>query len=325
MFDNIDLNDFWDDKKEHEYLKLEPFTEEILRASDKKIGYKYPGSYIALLRVQNGGCPKNTQVGKTAWDIDGIFGIGKDDSEFWENEGVAYPKIGVPICTSLDNCCMIFLDYRKCGNDGEPRVVGIDPELDVIEFIAKDFESFINMLVPARNEDEEDDENIEDETDPYEDVHFTPVEGEQRKKLDRIIWGDLPFAVGFAIFWLVLFFVLRLNKDNSILALLRILSIFPAVIGIIGTIGGLIDCIEKSRQTYESYVDTVDVVWEQDEPIQRSKHDNRKKKIFFRLKQSKVERYPNKYPYSNKLEEGDRVRVYRPKNGEEIIVKEQDQ
>ena len=103
-----------------------------------------------------------------------------------------------------------------------------------------------------------------------------------------------------------------------------ILFCFPAGYGILGTIAGLIDCISKSRQTYESYIDTVDVIWEENEPIYREKHDDGKKKLFLRLKNSKVERYPNKYPITDGFKEGDRVRVYRAKNGEVILVKEQE-
>lgn len=316
------MNDFWDSGSEYDHLKLESFSDEKLRDIEKEIGYKLPESYIALMRVQNGGCPKNNRVGSTVWLIDGIYGIGKDESDFWENEGVGYPKIGVPVCPSDDGLCMIFLDYRECGNEGEPRVVGIDPELNLIEFIAKDFGSFIDMLVPARYGDNDNliDEDIE-KFDPYEGIQFTPVEGEQRKELDRIIWDALPWAVGFTAFWLLMIFVLYFFKGNVIIALVWVLSFFPAAFGLLGTIGGLADCISKSKQTYESYVDTVDVVWEANEPIYRAKNEQEKKKLFFRLKKSKADSYPN----TDGFKEGDRVRVYRAKNGEVILVKEQEQ
>ena len=321
MFDHIDLNDFWDSSSESNHHKLEPFSEEELREIQQKIGYKLPESYIALLRVQNGGCPQNTRVGDTGWEIDEFYGISKDDSDFWENEGEFYPKIGVPICTTTDDSSIIFLDYRSCGNDGEPKVVGVDLELNVIDFIAKDFESFINMLVPANDEDDEDDnETVGDKFDPYERVQFTPVEGAQRKKLNRVIWGDLPWAIGFAAFFLLIIFLLHFIKGSVIIALLMILFCFPAGYGILGTIAGLIDCISKSRQTYESYVDTVASVWELNEPIHRAKSDEgKKKKMFLCLKQSKVNSYEN----TDGFKEGDSVRVYRAKNGKVILAKEQ--
>ena len=141
MFDNIDLNDFWD-KEEHGYIEPEPFSEETLQEIEKEIGYKFPQSYITLMRVQNGGRPYNTSVGCTGWEIGGIYGISKDSIEkykFWTEE-IGCPNEFVPVCTSAFDNDVIFLDYRKCGNDGEPLVVGIDAEDDTIGFIAKDFE-----------------------------------------------------------------------------------------------------------------------------------------------------------------------------------------
>ena len=42
---------------------------------------------------------------------------------------------------------MIFLDYRECGNNGEPKVVHIDQEWDyAITVIAENFEEFISKL-----------------------------------------------------------------------------------------------------------------------------------------------------------------------------------
>lgn len=114
MFDHIDIKDFWYSSSESNHHKLEPFSEEELREIQQKIGYKLPESYIALLRVQNGGCPQNTRVGDTGWEIDEFYGINKDNSAFWENEGEFYPKIGVPICTTTNvfDSFAEFLEYE---------------------------------------------------------------------------------------------------------------------------------------------------------------------------------------------------------------------
>ena len=54
---------------------------------------------------------------------------------------------------------MIMLDYRKCGNDGEPRVVHVDQEREFkITPLARDFETFVRGLV-------------------HEDVYDTSAEG----------------------------------------------------------------------------------------------------------------------------------------------------
>ena len=317
MYDNIDLYGFWD-KEEDEYIKPEPFSEETLREIEKEIGYKYPGSYIALLRIQNGGCPRNTRVGDTGWVIGGIYGIGRDTTDEYRSysEEIGCPKAFVPVCANAYDNDMIFLDYRKCGNDGEPSVVGVDFESNTINYIAKDFESFINMLTPVYDEDDE----TEDEYDPYKGIEFTPVEGEQKKELKRAIWSDMHWVIGFTAFFLLIIFLL-IFSNNPLLVTIRIISIFPAAYGIIGTIAGLIDCISKSRQTYESYVDTVDAVWEANEPLHKTDKNDGKKKIFLRLKKSKVDRYRN----TEGFKEGDRVRVYKPQKGEERLVKVKEQ
>jgi hypothetical protein len=60
-----------------------------------------------------------------------------------------YPEIGICIC----NCPsaghdIVMLDYRKCTNEGEPRVIHVDQESDYkITILAQDFETFIRGLV----------------------------------------------------------------------------------------------------------------------------------------------------------------------------------
>jgi len=98
MYEKIDLNNFWNSDSEYDDLKSEPFSEETLRDIEKDLGYKFPQSYIALMRIQNGGCPENTSVGNTGWVIGSIYGISKDtDFRFWTDEDLA-PLI--PVCTS---------------------------------------------------------------------------------------------------------------------------------------------------------------------------------------------------------------------------------
>ena len=64
-----------------------------------------------------------------------------------------YPAIGVAICdTPTAGHDMIFLDYRECGPQGEPKVVHIAQEFDYeITFLANNFEEIIRGLM---NEDD---------------------------------------------------------------------------------------------------------------------------------------------------------------------------
>ncbi len=67
-----------------------------------------------------------------------------------------YPDIGVAICdTPSAGHEMIFLDYRECGRQGEPKVVHIDQELDYeITLLADNFENFIRGLVNSEELEE---------------------------------------------------------------------------------------------------------------------------------------------------------------------------
>lgn len=93
--------------------------------------------------------------------ITGIFGIGREKSyslcgglgsQFMIDDW-GYPAIGVAICDCPSaGHDMIFLDYRECGSQGEPKIVHIDQECDYkITPLADNFEEFIRGLV---NEDD---------------------------------------------------------------------------------------------------------------------------------------------------------------------------
>jgi len=165
-FDDFDLSDFWEksDYAQRTYVS-EPPTQALIASIEEELGYKLPASYIALMKSQNGGMPKNrafpTQE-PTTWAedhiaISGIFGIGRDKayslcgelgSQFMMEEW-DYPDIGVYFadCPSAGHD-MICLDYRKNGREGEPKVVHVDQNEDYkITFLAENFESFIKGLV----------------------------------------------------------------------------------------------------------------------------------------------------------------------------------
>ncbi|NNG41644.1 SMI1/KNR4 family protein [Pseudoalteromonas sp. NEC-BIFX-2020_002] len=165
LYGGFDLNSFWEECEyaEKEYV-CEPLTDQLVEEIEIELGYKLPPSYIELMKTQNGGSPNNTAVPcnePTSWSDDhvaitSIYGISKNKSwslcgelgnqfmiDEWE-----YPEIGVYIC----NCPsaghdMVALDYRKCGNNGEPEVVHVDQESDYkITFLASNLESFIKSL-----------------------------------------------------------------------------------------------------------------------------------------------------------------------------------
>ena len=100
-FSDFDLSDFWEDSDYamREYVGAAITDLDVARV-EKKLGYKLPKSYIALMRTQNGGIPKRKNhrtSERTSWAEDhiaitGIYSIGKEktyslcgkfESSFW--------------------------------------------------------------------------------------------------------------------------------------------------------------------------------------------------------------------------------------------------
>ncbi|WP_375562670.1 SMI1/KNR4 family protein [Bernardetia sp. OM2101] len=162
----INFEEFWEnsDYTLKEYVCVFP-SNELVDSIEKELGYKLPKFYIEMMKIQNGGTPKNTcfPTNKaTSWAdnhvaITGILGIGRQKtyslcgdlgSQFMIDEW-EYPNIGVCICDCPSaGHDMIMLDYRKNGKQGEPQVVHVDQESDYrITFLAENFETFIKGLV----------------------------------------------------------------------------------------------------------------------------------------------------------------------------------
>lgn len=159
------LKSFWkgSEYEKSEYISDKPTQVEI-ELVENELGYKLPESYIELMLNQNGGIPVNNRFPSklaTSWAkdhvaISGILGIGHEKaytlcgelgSQFMIEEW-GYPKIGIYFgdCPSAGHD-MICLDYRDCGNQGEPKVVHVDQENNfTITPLADSFEEFIKGL-----------------------------------------------------------------------------------------------------------------------------------------------------------------------------------
>ena len=158
-FENFDFSNFWDDSDyaKKKYIGKTPTDKEILEI-EKELGYKLPLSYIELIKKHNGGIPIARSFYDNDMEIDiiGIYGIdrtkpyslcGDMGTQFMMSEW-GYPNIGIAVADTISGGHdMIFLDYRECGKDGEPKVVVVDQESDYrIEFLADTFEDFIKGL-----------------------------------------------------------------------------------------------------------------------------------------------------------------------------------
>lgn len=162
-FEKIDFNHFWND---HDYYRETctgaDLSDEMIAEAEEKLGCKLPQSYIALMKTQNGGKPcKNFWLSSNPKDIIGLgnfFSIGSEkqyslfgqfSNEFWYEEW-GYPRdIGVIIASTISaGHEMIYLDYRECGKNGEPKVSVCYQESDYEIFtLAENFEEFIENLV----------------------------------------------------------------------------------------------------------------------------------------------------------------------------------
>ncbi|MDR3354580.1 MAG: SMI1/KNR4 family protein [Synergistaceae bacterium] len=162
FFDGVLFDNFWDDCDYalKEYVGA-PAADWMFAEAEKTLGFRLPESYKQLMRRHNGGMPKfdrfilpfASRKEPDEIHITAIMGVdpakqmslcGELGSRYMIGEW-GYPDIGVAVCDCPSaGHDMIFLDYRRCGPEGEPEVIHIDQECDyAITYLAGDFESFI--------------------------------------------------------------------------------------------------------------------------------------------------------------------------------------
>ena len=147
-FEKINIKELFE-KDDH--YTFPPFTEEILEKTEKEIGWKLPESYIALLKIINGG-RINYDIFEESW-LEAVYGVSLDEGglvdmfDNWINEW-QYPNIGIPFGqTQSAGHDMYFMDFRSINKNGEPRIVHIDNEFDnEITVVADNLEDFLTKL-----------------------------------------------------------------------------------------------------------------------------------------------------------------------------------
>ena len=148
FFEKINIKELFE-KDDH--YTFPPFTEEILEKTEKEIGWKLPESYIALLKIINGG-RINYDIFEESW-LEAVYGVSLDEGglvdmfDNWINEW-QYPNIGIPFGqTQSAGHDMYFMDFRSINKNGEPRIVHIDNEFDnEITVVADNLEDFLTKL-----------------------------------------------------------------------------------------------------------------------------------------------------------------------------------
>lgn len=165
---------FWDDcgYSLENYIGR-PATDADIAHAEVILGYRLPEAYKALVRSHNGGLLGawmfRGKDGTESW-AEGIYGIdptkpnslmGSSLSDggttaFWVEEWQYPADVGLAIAdTPSAGHDMIFLDYRKCGRNGEPSVIHIDNELGNLETpLADSFGEFLAGLYVPDDEGE---------------------------------------------------------------------------------------------------------------------------------------------------------------------------
>ena len=159
MFEGIDLEKLFD--RESEYGKkhtFPPLTDELVKRAEEKMGYKLPQSYLELLHFCNGGIISDEL--DESW-LCTIYGISPDPENFYGLENMfdnwkgewEYPDIGIPFGeTQSAGHDMYYMDFRKTDENGEPRIVRIDNEMNnEVYAVAANLPDFIRLIL--RNEE----------------------------------------------------------------------------------------------------------------------------------------------------------------------------
>jgi hypothetical protein len=139
-----------------------PLTDEAVLEAESRLGVTLPRSYVAALKVQNGGYLRLSSHPSGHAPVDVLAGIGprfpslhrydwSEVKQFMAEEGFTRPAHLdglIPFCG--DGHYHYCLDYRKARGKREPSVTYIDVEgFNVDEILAPDFATFLHQLRPG--------------------------------------------------------------------------------------------------------------------------------------------------------------------------------
>ncbi|MFF6979286.1 SMI1/KNR4 family protein [Streptomyces sp. NPDC008343] len=145
-------------------------TDGVVEDAERRLGVRLPDSLLGVLRVQNGGVVAElwnafpTDV-PTSWSenhvpLDEMMGIGGHDGQLsLLDSAYLVEEWGLPsplVLLSGDGHCWIALDYRACGERGEPSVTWFDVDDGTELALAADFQTFVERLTAAASLDVDD-------------------------------------------------------------------------------------------------------------------------------------------------------------------------
>ena len=182
-FDETELSRLYNNESDFAKKHIfPPVTEELIERAEAFMGYKLPDSYRELLSYQNGGVISD-EINES-W-LSAIYGISPDPKVFfgleamfdnWKEEW-EYPDIGIPFGeTESAGHDMYYMDFRVKDENGEPRIVRIDNEMNnEIFVVAKNLPEFIELIL--RNEPLDEEATGEGGL-----ANYVPPEPEKKKK-----------------------------------------------------------------------------------------------------------------------------------------------
>ncbi|GAA3485670.1 SMI1/KNR4 family protein [Streptomyces yanii] len=144
-----------------------PLSDVVVQDAERRRGVRLPTSLLEILRVQNGGLVAElwnafpTDV-PTSWSenhvpLDEMMGIGRHDGKLsLLDSPYLVEEWGLPsplVLLSGDGHCWIALDYRSCGENGEPSVTWFDMDRNTELPLAADFRTFVERLTAAASLD----------------------------------------------------------------------------------------------------------------------------------------------------------------------------
>lgn len=186
LFAGVDLDRLFDHENTFAQNYVFPeLTDELVARAEETMGYRLPDSYKELLHYQNGG--SISPALEESW-LSAIYGIAPDPKSFygleamfanWKNEW-EYPDIGIPFGeTQSAGHDMYYMDFRHIDENGEPRIIRIDNEMNnEIFVVAPDLVTFIKLIL----RDEPLDEHATGEGGS---ANYIPPEPKKKKSLFR--------------------------------------------------------------------------------------------------------------------------------------------
>ena len=267
MFENVDLDSLWyeggDSEEKYLYYDKEEYecdnevSDELVESIENDLGFKLPKSYIFLMKQHNGGILKKTcaQINrkKRYYDIEGIFGLGrtKQCSIYEVNKDKSYYEENlIAICYAMSGDDKVYLDYNKCGADGEPRVIAIGrddfdgPNPKPLE-LAADFETFITSL---REYDEE--KEVDVKFAPDDNIHKLV---KKKVLLESNLWIYTLMLI--ALFIPVAGMVLHIKFLAKLISFGIIIDLFLLVL----FIGGSIDIFKRQYRCWYDEIEEIKV------------------------------------------------------------------